>query len=106
MFYNVSVAWPRLTPAAQNQCRRAWAAVLPPVLDFLQPVVAATRQQESMQVAQGAGANHGSVASQPSDPVADYRRQQAISNSLTTFNNNMTNNTINLMNSMSHMDGH
>jgi hypothetical protein len=57
-------------------------------------------------VAQGAGANYGSVTSQPSDPAADYRRQQAISNSLQTFNSNMTNNTINLMNSMSHMDGH
>jgi hypothetical protein len=106
MFYNVNVGWPQLTPAAQNQYRRAWAAVLPPVLEFIQPVVAATRQQESMQVAQGAGANYGSVTSQPSDPAADYRRQQAISNSLQTFNSNMTNNTINLMNSMSHMDGH
>ena len=108
MFYKVNVSWPQLTPAVQNQYRRAWAAVLPPVLDFIQPVVAATRQQESMQVAgaQAPAASYGSAASQPSDPVADYRRQQAISNSLTTFNNNMTNNTINLMNSMSHMDGH
>jgi len=102
----VNVAWPQLAPAAQNQYRRAWAAVLPPVLEFVQPVVAATRQQESLQVAQGAGANYGSAASQPTDPVADYRRQQAISNSLQVHNSIMTNNTLNLMNSFNHMDGH
>ena len=106
MFYNVNVAWPQLAPAAQNQYRRAWATVLPPVLEFVQPVVAATRQQESLQVAQGAGANYGSAASQPTDPVADYRRQQAISNSLQVHNSIMTNNTLNLMNSFNHMDGH
>jgi len=106
MFYDVNVAWPQLAPAAQNQYRRAWAAVLPPVLEFVQPVVAATRQQESLQVAQGAGANYGSAASQPTDPVADYRRQQAISNSLQVHNSIMTNNTLNLMNSFNHMDGH
>ncbi|HXJ89009.1 MAG TPA: hypothetical protein VMS18_19485 [Candidatus Binatia bacterium] len=108
MFYNVNVTWPRLTPAAQNKYRQSWAAVLPPVLEFIQPVVAATRQQESLQVAggQGPGSSYGSVASQPSDPAADYRRQQAISNSLAVHNSIMTNNTINLMNSFSHMDGH
>jgi hypothetical protein len=108
MFYNVNVAWPQLTPAAQNQYRRAWAAVLPPVLEFVQPVVAAARQQESLQVAgaQGPAASYGSVASQPSDPVSDYRRQQEISNSLAVHNSIMTNNTLNLMNSFSHMDGH
>src|SRR5262249_21027766 len=31
MFYNVNVTWPQLTPAAQNQWRQAWAAVLPPI---------------------------------------------------------------------------
>jgi len=107
MFYNVNVTWPRLTPAAQNKYRQSWAAVLPPVLEFIQPVVAATRQQESLQVAGAQGtAGYGSAASQPSDPAADYRRQQAISNSLAVHNSIMTNNTINLMNSFSHMDGH
>jgi hypothetical protein len=106
MFYNVNVAWPQLTPAVQNQYRRAWAAVLPPVLDFIQPVVAAARQHESWQAAQDTSASYGSVTSQPSDPVADYRRQQAISNSLQVHNSIMTNNTLNLMNSFNHMDGH
>lgn len=106
MFYNVNVAWPRLSPAVQNQYRQAWAAILPPVLEFVQPVVAAARQHQSWQTAQSPGAGYGSVASQPSDPAADYRRQQAISNSLQVHNSIMTNNTLNLMNSFSHMDGH
>jgi hypothetical protein len=69
-------------------------------------VVAAARQHESWQAAQDTSASYGSVTSQPSDPVADYRRQQAISNSLQVHNSIMTNNTLNLMNSFNHMDGH
>lgn len=106
MFYNVNVTWPQLTPAAQNKYRQAWAAVLPPVLEFIQPVVAAARQQQSLQVAPGTGAGYGSAASQPSDPVADYQREQAIKNSLAVHNSIITTNTLNLMNSYSHMDGH
>jgi hypothetical protein len=105
MFYNVNVAWPKLTPAVRNQTRKAWAAVLPPVLEFIQPVVAA-RQQQSWQVAQNPGASYGSAPSQSSDPVGDYNRQQQISNSLATHNSIMTFNTLNLMNSYNHMSGH
>ena len=108
MFYNVNVTWPRLTPAAQNQYRRAWATVLPPVLEFIQPVVAAARPLSSSQMAhgQGAGTRSGSAASASADPVGDYRHQQAISSSLATHNSIMTMNTINLMSSYNHMSGH
>src|SRR5882762_4156600 len=51
MFYNVNVMWPQLTPGAQNVYRQAWGTALQPMLQFIQPVVTAARQQQSWQMA-------------------------------------------------------
>ena len=116
VFYNVNVMWPQLTPAGQNSCRQAWGAAMPQVLQFIQPVVTAARQQQSWQTANSAGygtsygaghgSNYGSGASQTADPAAEYRRQQQMANSLAVHNYQMSINTIDLMHSMNQMGGH
>jgi len=108
LFANVNMTWPRLTPAAQNTYRQAWAAALPATLQFVEPVRLAARQQEqAWQMANGQngaigyGGSYGMAAPQASDPVAEYNRQQQISNSLAVHNYKMSIYTTDLMHAMS-----
>jgi hypothetical protein len=107
LFANLTTSWPQLTPAVQNQYRQAWSAALPPVLQFVEPVRVAARQQEQAWQtanAQNSGMSHGGMnygQPQANDPVANYDRQQQINNSLAVHNYKMSIYTTDLMHAMS-----
>lgn len=88
--------------------RQQWAASLPPVLEFLDPVlraaaVARTSNQRLRALEQLRAAEQTAPPAIPSpDPSAAWRRQQETANSLAGFNNRMNNIYIpNLMRAMS-----
>jgi len=107
LFANLTTSWPQLTPAVQNQYRQAWSAALPPVLQFVEPVRVAARQQEQAWQtanAQNSGMSQGGMnygQPQATDPVANYDRQQQINNSLAVHNYKMSIYTTDLMHAMS-----
>ena len=105
MFYNVNVMWPQLTPAAQNTYRQTWGPALQPMLQFIQPVVTAARQQQAWQVANAGnnGTSYRSTGSQAADPVTELNRQAQIADSLAVHNYKMNIYTTDLMHSMNQM---
>jgi len=105
MFYNVNVMWPQLTPAAQNIYRQTWGPALQPMLQFIQPVVTAARQQQAWQVANAGnnGTSYRSTGSQAADPVTELNRQAQIADSLAVHNYKMNIYTTDLMHSMNQM---
>lgn len=105
MFYNVNVMWPQLTPAAQNIYRQTWGPALQPMLQFIQPVVTAARQQQAWQVANSGnnGTSYRSTGSQAADPVTELNRQAQIADSLAVHNYKMNIYTTDLMHSMNQM---
>lgn len=102
----------QLPAVDREKYRQEWAASLPAVFQLLvQPVLVAAQQAQQLRVQQALAAeqwrNQQLRAAQQAapgaarDPVAELqnRQQQMINQS--TYNTNMTNNTINLMKAMS-----
>lgn len=89
---NVNAQWPQTPPAVRQEYRQAWATSLPPILQFVEPVLVAA--QQSVQ-------NTAPGARQYADPAAELGRMRDNAANLSQFNSRMTTSTIDLMHSMS-----
>jgi len=98
--------WPQTPPYAREMWRQTWAVSLPAVLQFVEPVLQAARQQQVWHLShldnvlqQNAPARY-SAPTQPANPAAAVHQQQQIADNLAVFNNRMTVLTTNLMQAM------
>jgi hypothetical protein len=104
----INAYWPQTPPYAREMWRQTWAATLPAILQFVEPVLQAARQQQVWHLSHldnlPQAAPHYSAApqayvppAQPANPAAAVHRQQQIANDLSAFNNRMSFLTTNLM---------
>jgi len=105
-FENLSRVIVQASALERETYRQQWAASLPPELEFLAPALRNARSLHSVvqqAIEQSRAAQQTAPpATQSPDPYAAWRRQQEITNSLTNFNNSMSNIYIpNLMRAMS-----
>jgi hypothetical protein len=77
--------WPQMPQVERELSQHMWAASLPPLLQFIEPVFPAVRQ---LRAAPQSLAPR--VRNDP-DPVAAWRTQQETANSLAGFNSRMSN---------------
>jgi hypothetical protein len=102
----MNAAWPQTPDYAREMWRQTWAVTLPPILQFIEPVLQAARQQQVWHLshldhAPQAGAPTYSAPPQQANPAPPVYQSQQIANNLAAFNNRMTFLTTNLMRSMS-----
>ncbi len=112
----INAYWPQTPPYAREMWRQTWAATLPGILQFVEPVLQAARQQEVWHLSHldtppQATQNYSAAPqayvppaqpayvapAQPANPAAAVHRQQQIADNLSAFNNRMSFLTTNLM---------
>src|SRR5262245_30932757 len=100
---SINAMWPQTPPMAREMWRQSWAATLPPILQFIEPVLRAAQQQQVWHLSHLTDnlQNAAPTAPPSSDPVAAVHREQQIADNLAAFNNRMTFLTTNLMHAMS-----
>jgi|GEM_PF-3602187 len=103
----INANWPQMPAYTREMWRQTWAATLPGILQFIEPVLQAARQQQVWHLShldnvpsQSAPASYSAPA-QPANPAAAVHRQQQVADNLAAFNNRMTFMTTNLMRAMS-----
>lgn len=107
MLANLRATWPQLPPPAREAYRQTWAASLPMMLQFIDPVLRASHQeapQQSVAQLMDTVVRQQQVP-EPSDP--ELQAQQQLFNhhvnalTLQRFSTTMANSTIDLMHAMS-----
>jgi hypothetical protein len=102
---NVNAAWPQTPWLVREQYRQTWAMTLPPLLQFIEPVVLAAQQeaaqQNSAQFDDIAQDDPAPSAVQSLDPATKLQVMRDNAANLSRFGTAMTNSTIDLMHAMS-----
>ena len=98
----INASWPQMPDYAREMWRQTWAATLPPILQFIEPVLQAARQQQVWHLShldsvpqQNSPVTYS--APQTSNPAQAVHQQRQIADNLAAFNNRMTFLTTNLM---------
>src|SRR5262249_698355 len=101
MLANITAMWPQTPPPAREMWRQTWAASLPAILQFIEPVLRAAQQQQVWHLSHLTDNVQTAAPSPPPPPAAAVHRDQQIADNLAAFNNRMTYLTTNLMRAMS-----
>ena len=102
----INANWPLMPDYTREMWCQTWAVSLPAILQFVEPVLQAARQQQvwhlshlDQQPQQNAPMTYSPPAQQ-ANPATAVRQQQQIADNLATFNNRMSFLTTNLMRAM------
>jgi hypothetical protein len=100
---NITAMWPQTPAMVREMWRQTWAASLPGILQFIEPVLRAAQQQQVWHLSHLTDnmQNAAPSATHNPDPVSALQRERHIADNLATFNNTMTGLTNNLMRAMS-----
>jgi hypothetical protein len=100
---NTNAMWPQMSPMIRETWRQTWAASLPAILQFIEPVVYAAQQQQVGHLTHLTDnpQNAAPPVTEVADPAAAVNREQQNAIGLARFNTNMTMLTTNLMRAMS-----
>jgi len=100
---NVNMMWPQLPDFTRQMWQSTWAASLPAMLQFIEPVLRAAQQQQVWHLSHLTENIQSAAPSVPptADPAAGVQREQQVADNLAAFNNRMTFLTTNLMRAMS-----
>lgn len=100
----INATWAQMPVYAQEMWRQTWAVTLPPILQFIEPVLQAARQQQVWHLShldnappQTSAATYS--APQTASPAEAVHQQAQIADNLAAFNTRMTFLTTNLMRS-------
>jgi hypothetical protein len=100
---SINAMWPQTPPMAREMWRQSWAATLPPILQFIEPVLRAAQQQQVWHLSHLTDNLQNATPPTPQspDPVAAVDREQQVAVDLAKFNVRMTDLTSTLMRAMS-----
>jgi len=98
----INANWPQMPAYAQEMWRQTWAASLPAILQFIEPVLQAAQEQEAISAVSQLYQQSSTVANPAPGQVVDSAEavQRQVADNLAAFNNRMSYLTTNMMHAM------